>query len=169
MRLRFLVVLLAVFSVLEAYGQKAPQYMHLFYYGPQNSVGPVLRFSPAFRNQKEINLSKPDTYTKNLQSFVLGPGEDTIVSTSSYTTNQDGTMVVDGKKLTSEQAKAWHKEQQAKQKAQQDVMLSQLSEHVDNTTSLLTTWLNNASADGWEVAQMTSLPNGGLVYLLRKQ
>lgn len=163
MRFRFLCLLIMLFGALQASAQTTYRYMHIFYYGPQD-MGPTLQFSPDFQGQKEISTDK-DKLAK-AEDIVI-PRTITAVA-ESYDYASDGTVILNGKKLTPEQTKAWEQQKRDKDKAERSEFERRISERADSKRALLTTWLNKAAADGWEVVQMVSNGNGNLVYLLRK-
>ncbi|AIZ64785.1 hypothetical protein PK28_15885 [Hymenobacter sp. DG25B] len=144
-------LLVGAFSGRPALAQKAgTQYMQIFYSGAQNPMGPVIRFSPEFKGQKEVSLAQPDEYMKMFfgESEYVGKVQET---------RADGSVYIDGIK---------QKETTSQEK--QDNVMRIMSEHMDNVTGLLSKALNEAAADGWEVVEMAAQEKGAMVYLLRK-
>ncbi|WP_303310173.1 hypothetical protein [Hymenobacter sp. BT730] len=169
-----LAVLLLVgsFSARIGLAQKAStQYMQIFYSGSQTTIGPVIRFSPEFKAQKEVSLAKPDEFMK-LHSPTSGllaePGQIIEATVTTTHVDGDGNTYIDGKKQTSQQLEKLRKQGNDEQMSRVNEYARIVSEHNDNVTSLLSKALNDAAADGWEVVEMASIQNGGLVYLLRK-
>jgi hypothetical protein len=173
---------LRVFSVLLVVGlsqvtpvraQQVGQYMQLFYYGPQAGLitGPIGRFSPAFKGKAEIKLAQQDEYNKQFSPFPipsLPTGKQQAESMVTDMESGETVVTVNGKRLSSAEAEKYRKDQRAREKASQDAYLSKLSQYAEAVTSEISKSLNEAAADGWEVVQMASLPNSGLVYLMRK-
>lgn len=153
--------------------QQAGKYMQLFYYGPQAALtGPVGRFSPAFKSKSEIKLVNQDEYIKQMSSlstlsFSGGSSQAESVMTTS-TDSGETFLTVNGKRLTPAETDKYHKEQDARNKVAREAYSNRISQQVEIVTNELSKALNEAAADGWEVTQMASLPNGGLVYLMRK-
>ncbi|SNC75717.1 hypothetical protein SAMN06265337_3019 [Hymenobacter gelipurpurascens] len=174
--LRAFSVLLVVAGLLQTrsvQAQKAGEYMQLFYYGPQAALtGPIGRFSPAFKGKSEIKLANQEEYMKQISPMTTLSLPSGVIEAESVVTTDtesgESILYVKGKRLTPAEAEKYHKEQNAKQTANQQAYLNKISQYVDKVTNEVSKALNEAAADGWEVTQMASLPNGGLVYLMRK-
>ena len=139
------------------------QYMQLFYYGPTTpAVGsPIMLFSPAFEGKTQVYLSKPDEYTRRYDPastlFSGGTSSQTGVTTVS---TEKGTYI-DGKLQTPAQMEQL-------QQQELNSLITMTAAHVENVAAELSSALNGAADDGWEVVQMAPLEKDGLVYLFRK-
>ncbi|WP_324675485.1 hypothetical protein [Hymenobacter sp. GOD-10R] len=160
-----LLLLLTVFTKPEAVQAQQPvhyQYMHIFYYGTKTAAGtPALTYVPAFNGQKDVTIKDPEILLRLNKPF----SGKSRVSTS--TSSAEGTWITDenGKshKQTPEETKK-ASQLEADQRAEYTRAVSVRTELVhDAITQAL-----NSTAAGWEVVQMVSVENGGLVYLLRK-
>lgn len=168
-----LLVVAALFQAKPVQAQQAGKYMQLFYYGPQAALtGPVGRFSPAFKGKSEIKLANQEEYVKQMMSLsTLSLPSGVVQAESVETTSLDSGetfLTVNGKRLTKAEEEKYKKDRDAKDKAARDAYYTKVSQQVENVTNELSKALNEAAAYGWEVTQMASLPNGGLVYLMRK-
>jgi uncharacterized membrane-anchored protein len=173
MRLFFRVcsVLLVTVGLLQAkpaQAQQAGKYMQLFYYGSQAALaGPVGRFSPALKGRSEIRLPNQDEYMNQLSSTATSPLSNGVIETSSMD-SRGIVQTVNGKPVTAAEGEKYKKDREAREKAAREDYFNKLLKHSADVTNELSKALNEAAADGWEVTQMAALPNGGLVYLMRK-
>ncbi|QNH62835.1 hypothetical protein [Hymenobacter sediminicola] len=165
LRLLSAFVLLLSLSQLTTACVQRYTYMQVFYYGSKTVVGPILRFSPAFKGKAEIEMV-PDEYTKMLSPIAFFSASSGTTTTT--VTTSEGTFV-DGQLQTAAQLEQQHKQEAAEHKAQMASITAMMNRHVAATTQQLSDALNSTAEEGWEVTQMASLENGGLVYLLRKK
>lgn len=144
-----------------------PRYMQLFYEGAGWTAGrPLLHYSPALRGKTDETVAEPDstksvspgafTYGKPPKEMVEAVDKDGYQTT--YVRGQDGKLLL--------QPSVDERQKQA----QQTRLLNLLDARAALARNALTTALNAAAADGWEVAQVASWGSqDGLVYLLRRR
>jgi len=157
-----------------------PAYMQIFYEGANWLAGrPLLHYSPAFQGKSDELVSEPDS-TKRLSPGALLfdelseqgmatklTGVQTIVSSSNgeqthYVQGTDGEMRA--------QTPADLRQERAREKANFNRHLNLLAARSTLARTTLTTALNTAAAEGWEVVQLARWgEKDGLVYLLRRQ
>lgn len=145
------------------------QYMQLFYYGPKVTTGPILRFAPAYKGQTAIEMTQPDEYMKFADPTRLLVPSSSVkeVEVEAVVTTSEGTFV-HGKRQTPEQLKQARDKEYKDSKAQLAAYTTMVNQHTETVTAMLSKAINSAAEDGWEVTQIASLENGGLVYLFRK-
>ncbi|GAB2474041.1 hypothetical protein GCM10011375_24970 [Hymenobacter qilianensis] len=129
--------------------------MQIFYHGTKSFPGSAyMSFAPAFRNQTDIRLNEPDL-TRATANSNLGKS-DQIVEVRATNGKDDPKL------------KVAEQEQQKEQQSSLATMIKKQEERGQKMRAQLMVSLNEAASEGWEVVQMSSYGDGGLVYLLRR-
>ena len=146
-------------------------YMQIFYEGSGWLAGrPVLHYSPAFRGKTGELVREDSTRAMSPGALILeGPQTGVTYSATTSVATEEGSFVrgADGKMRP--QTEADIRKERAEENARMSRGLNLVEARATLARTALTTALNEAAADGWEVAQMTTWgTQGGLVYLLRR-
>ena len=129
--------------------------MQIFYYGPATSPGfSFMSFTPAFHNQTEVRLNE-----QRLAEFIEGSYSGIAITSNS----NDSEPNFDDPKY-----KSAAKARQEREKQEFDKQVKVMEERSQKMRDSLMKALNDATAEGWEVVQMSSYTNSGLTYLLRR-
>lgn len=147
-------------------------YMQIFYEGSSWLAGrEVLHYSPAFRGKTGELVREDSTRAMSPGALVFdGPQTGVTYSATTSVTTEKGTFVrgADGKMRP--QTEADLRKERAEENARMNRGLNLIEARATLARTALTTALNEAAADGWEVMQMASWgTQGGLVYLLQRR
>ena len=135
--------------------------MQIFYYGPKTTPGfAFMSFTPSFHNQTDVRLDEPGLYNS-----MFGPvlPEGTQTATAEVFDIDDQTA-----KNKDPKYKAAMKVRQEKDKQNYEKGIKSLEERGQKMRDTLMKTLNTATTEGWEIVQMSSYGDSGLVYLLRR-
>ena len=174
-----LLLLLGACQSAPAQTAAKPAYMQIFYEGAGWLAGrPLLHYSPAFQGKDNELVSEPDS-TKRISpgAFLfdepLGQGGTTTATAVQTVTSSNGQQTnyvqgADGEMHA--QTPADQQRERAREKARFDRQLNLVGARAALARTALTTALNAAAADGWEVVELGRWgEKDGLVYLLRRQ
>lgn len=155
-----------------------PAYMQIFYEGAGWIAGrPVLHYSPAFQGKDDELVTEPDS-TKQLSPGAIlfnEPLGKVITGTAAVQTvtgsnGQQTTYVQGADGEMRAQTPADQQRERNHERAQFNRQLNLVAARAALARTALTTALNAAAADGWEVVQLGRWGDkDGLVYLLRRQ